>query len=136
MLEEAKARSGDLTPEEKDRIMWTVGSLYTGRCVYHCGLSHLRPFYKMHSGCGHGEQPEALCSDMGAYCFRQTLSTLQVFILLMTIHQDVQMKLQEEIEKITGGARLPELSDMESMPYVRCVMLELLRWQSVSPLGQ
>lgn len=54
----------------------------------------------------------------------------------MTLRQDVQAKIQREIETVTGGKRLPEFSDMDSMRYVRCVMLELLRWQTISPLGQ
>lgn len=31
---------------------------------------------------------------------------------------------------------MPDLSDMELMPYMRCVILEVLRWQPVSPLGE
>lgn len=54
----------------------------------------------------------------------------------MTIYRAVQVKIQEEIEQVTGGKRLPELSDMDSMPYVRCVILEVLRWQPVTPLGK
>lgn len=54
----------------------------------------------------------------------------------MTIHREIQVKIQEEIERATGGKRLPELSDMDSMPYVRCVILEVLRWQPVTPLGK
>ena len=54
----------------------------------------------------------------------------------MTINRGVQLKIQEEIEKVTSGKRLPELSDVDSKPYVRCVILEVLRWQPVTPLGQ
>jgi cytochrome P450 len=64
------------------------------------------------------------------------VSTLHVFVLAMTIHRTVQEKIQVEIEQITGGKRLPEASDMDHMPYVGCVILELLRWQPVAPLGE
>lgn len=63
------------------------------------------------------------------------VATLHVFILVMTTHRTMQLKIQEEIDQITGGKRLPELSDLESMPYVRCVILEVLRWEPVTPLG-
>ncbi|KAF8602809.1 cytochrome P450 [Ceratobasidium sp. AG-I] len=98
MLANAQTLPEDVTPEEKDYMMWTVASFYTAA---------------VHS----------------------TAASIHVFVLAMTIHREVQIKIQEEIERVTGGKRLPELSDMESMPYVRCVILEVLRWQPVTPLG-
>lgn len=53
----------------------------------------------------------------------------------MTLHRATQLKMQDEIDRITGGKRLPDITDMEDMPYVRCIILEVLRWQPVAPLG-
>ncbi|KAG8714191.1 hypothetical protein FRC08_012261 [Ceratobasidium sp. 394] len=56
------------------------------------------------------------------------ISTLQVFMLAMMLHPEVQVKIQKEIDQITGGKRMPESGDAERMPYMRCVILEVLRW--------
>ncbi|KAB5589457.1 Cytochrome P450 family protein [Ceratobasidium theobromae] len=106
MLRDAQSVSEKISPEEEDRIMWTAGSLFT-----------------------------AATDSLYPRAYNQTLSTLQVFVLAMTLNQPVQAKIRDEIERVTGGKRLPELSDMEHMPYVRCVMLEVLRWQPVAPIG-
>ncbi|CAE6381492.1 unnamed protein product [Rhizoctonia solani] len=62
-------------------------------------------------------------------------ATLQVIILLMMVYQDVQSKAQKEIDGITEGKRLPEMSDLQDMPYTRSVILEALRWLPITPLG-
>lgn len=53
----------------------------------------------------------------------------------MVLHPDVQAKAQAEIDALLGGSRLPEMSDRESMPYVCCIVKEVLRWWPVFPLG-
>ncbi|KAF8595469.1 cytochrome P450 [Ceratobasidium sp. AG-I] len=58
-----------------------------------------------------------------------------VFILAMTLYPEVQTKAQAEIDALLGGNRLPELEDQDSLPYVRCLIKEVLRWKSVVPLG-
>lgn len=136
MLADAQTLPENVTPEEKNRMMWTAASLYTGTSrinMHHlCALLIFSP-----------NQLQFIRSvQHGLYLFLltnvsfQTAASLQVFILAMTIHRSVQVKIQEEIERVTGGKRLPELSDMDSMPYVRCVILEVLRWQPVTPLGE
>ncbi|CEL54467.1 O-methylsterigmatocystin oxidoreductase OS=Aspergillus parasiticus GN=ordA PE=3 SV=1 [Rhizoctonia solani AG-1 IB] len=62
-------------------------------------------------------------------------ATLQVIMLLMTVYQHVQIKAQKEIDGVTNGKRLPEISDLQDMPYTRSVILEALRWLPVTPLG-
>ncbi|KAJ8690937.1 hypothetical protein PTI98_010555 [Pleurotus ostreatus] len=44
-------------------------------------------------------------------------------------------KGQEELDAYLG-ARLPAFEDIPHLPYVRAIMLEVLRWQSVLPLGK
>ena len=53
----------------------------------------------------------------------------------MTIFPDVQKKAQEELMAIVGPNRLPEYEDEQSLPYIRAVAKECLRWRSVVPLG-
>ncbi|QRW26743.1 cytochrome P450 family protein [Rhizoctonia solani] len=62
-------------------------------------------------------------------------ATLQVIILLMTVHRDAQAKAQREIDSVTEGRRLPEMGDLQDMLYTRSLVLEALRWMPITPLG-
>ncbi|CUA74813.1 O-methylsterigmatocystin oxidoreductase [Rhizoctonia solani] len=71
----------EITDKQKDRAMWTAGSVFTAAVESLHGV-------------------------------------LQIVVLLMTIHQDIQ-----------------KMSDMQDMPYTRGIILEALRWIPVSPLS-
>ncbi|KAF9807410.1 hypothetical protein IEO21_08237 [Rhodonia placenta] len=60
---------------------------------------------------------------------------LTTFILAMLVHPDVFKRLQEEIDTVTGGERLPEFEDRKDMPYLECVLMEVYRWNPPLPLG-
>ena len=53
----------------------------------------------------------------------------------MTMFPDVQKKAHEELMAVVGPNRLPEYEDEPSLPYLRAVVKECLRWRSVVPLG-
>lgn len=53
----------------------------------------------------------------------------------MMCFPEVQEKAQNEIERVIGNERLPTLSDIDDLPYVRALTWEVLRWQPVAPLG-
>lgn len=53
----------------------------------------------------------------------------------MTTHPEVQRKAQEELDKVVGRDRIPDLDDMELLPYTYALVLEVLRWYPVLPLG-
>ena len=57
------------------------------------------------------------------------------FILAMGIHQDVQHRLQRDLDSLIGRKRLPTPLDVKSSPYLQAVFLEVLRWFPVDPLG-
>ena len=59
-----------------------------------------------------------------------------VFILAMIRYPEVQIKAQEEIDRVVGQDRLPDFSDREILPYVQCVFIETMRWKPVAPLGK
>ncbi|CAE6502301.1 unnamed protein product [Rhizoctonia solani] len=63
-----------------------------------------------------------------------SVSTIRSFIMAMAIHQDIQAKAQMEIDAAIG-TRLPEIADWESLPYVQCIVKEVLRWRSALPLA-
>ena len=45
----------------------------------------------------------------------------------MLHHRDVYLKLRDELEEVVGPTRLPEYSDMESLPYLMAALKELTR---------
>ncbi|CAL1272915.1 unnamed protein product [Larinioides sclopetarius] len=59
---------------------------------------------------------------------RWTMYTIASFL-------DVQKKVQEEILQIIGQERIPEFQDMKSMPFSYAVLLEIMRFNTVSALN-
>lgn len=53
----------------------------------------------------------------------------------MVLNPHVQTKAQREIDTVLGQARLPTMADQERLPYVHNLVLELLRWHTVTPVG-
>jgi len=62
-------------------------------------------------------------------------SAMHTFMLAMVIHPDVYLKAQEEMDRVVGTARLPELDDRDSLPYLNAVIKETFRWHPSVPLG-
>ena len=53
----------------------------------------------------------------------------------MALHPHVVRKAQEELDRVVGGERLPELSDQENLPYIAALIKELLRWTCPLPIS-
>ena len=53
----------------------------------------------------------------------------------MLHYPDVMRKVQAELDTVVGLERMPEYSDEESLPYIRAVINETLRWRPVAVLG-
>ncbi|CAE7069787.1 unnamed protein product [Rhizoctonia solani] len=64
-----------------------------------------------------------------------THASLMCFVLAMIQHPEVQTRAQEEIDRVTNSERLPNVTDKDLMPYVQCIVQEVLRWQPPLPLG-
>ncbi|KAF9479967.1 cytochrome P450 [Pholiota conissans] len=64
-----------------------------------------------------------------------TISLGLTFLYLMTIHPEIQKKAQAEIDRVTGGSRLPDFEDRSSLPYIEAMYRELMRWMPPVPLG-
>ena len=64
-----------------------------------------------------------------------TVSAEYAFYLAMVLFPDVQKKAQAEIDAVVGSGRLPTIADQLHLPYVNAVVSEVLRWNSVAPLG-
>jgi cytochrome P450 len=63
-----------------------------------------------------------------------TVSALMTFFLAMTLFPDVQVKAQEELDRVVGD-RLPLSSDRERLPYIWAVVQETHRWHPVAPMA-
>ncbi|KAL7794247.1 cytochrome P450 [Trichoderma ceciliae] len=64
-----------------------------------------------------------------------TNTSLSSFILAMMMFPEAQRKAQEEVDRVTGGTRLPVLADREQMPFVEAMVTETLRWFPLLPMG-
>ncbi|KAK3335186.1 cytochrome P450 [Cercophora scortea] len=64
-----------------------------------------------------------------------TSSTLYAFVQAMLLYPDVQRKAQEEVDRVVGANRLPNMEDEDDLQYVRAIMKEALRWMPTTILG-
>ena len=48
---------------------------------------------------------------------------------------EVQKKAQAELDTVIGPGRLPQMSDMDSLPYMKALVREIVRWHVVAPIG-
>ncbi|KIJ57779.1 hypothetical protein HYDPIDRAFT_34800 [Hydnomerulius pinastri MD-312] len=86
----------------------------------------------------HNEEEVVIKSVAGttyAAAVETSSSALSAFMMAMIIFPSVQEKAQAEIDRITGGSRLPDFSDRDDMVYMEATYREVLRWSQVTPLG-
>lgn len=57
------------------------------------------------------------------------------FLEAMMMHPDVQRRAQALIDSAVGAGRVPEWHDLDTLPYVRCLMKETWRWRPPVALG-
>ncbi|KAG8035088.1 hypothetical protein G9C98_001578 [Cotesia typhae] len=62
-----------------------------------------------------------------------TTLTLDFLFLWMTVYQDAQAKLQDELDAVVGN-RLPDLSDRPKLPFTEAVITESQRLRLVTPI--
>ncbi|KAF8298244.1 cytochrome P450 [Clavulina sp. PMI_390] len=66
---------------------------------------------------------------------RTTTAVIGTFLYAMILHPEIQAKAQTEIDGITSGERLPTLADRPNLPYIDCILKEVMRWHPPAPLG-
>ncbi|KAM4056369.1 kinase [Hirsutella rhossiliensis] len=64
-----------------------------------------------------------------------TVASLSGFIVAMVMFPEVQRKAQEEIDRVIGTDRLPQLQDRDNLPYIESMVKEVHRWSTVVPMG-
>ena len=57
----------------------------------------------------------------------QTAVVLMTFIMMMTRHPEVAKKAQTEIDEVIGSDQLPSLQDRADLPYIDCILKEVMR---------
>ncbi|GAB1299662.1 Cytochrome P450 2D10 [Apodemus speciosus] len=61
-------------------------------------------------------------------------STLSWSLLLMILHPDVQRQVQQEIDKVIGQVRRPDMADQARMPYTNAVIHEVQRFADIAKM--
>ncbi|KAH9054050.1 cytochrome P450 [Lactarius deliciosus] len=64
-----------------------------------------------------------------------TSTTLQWWVLAMLAYPEVQSRAHAELDEVVGGARPPTFADLPSLPYIRAMVKETLRWSPTIPLS-
>ena len=54
----------------------------------------------------------------------------------MMLNPSAQEKAQAEIDKVVGSQRLPTMDDRPNLPYVNALLKEVLRWNTIVPMGE
>ncbi|KAJ3485898.1 hypothetical protein NLI96_g4619 [Meripilus lineatus] len=106
--------------EELERLKWAAFTLWTGKALYRYVLGPLVEiaFFLLPAGS------------------ETTWSAIEAFFLAMVLHPDVQRKAQKELDTVLGHGELPGFEDRDNLPYLNCVVQEVLRWTPVIPLGK
>ncbi|KAG2065417.1 cytochrome P450 [Suillus decipiens] len=66
---------------------------------------------------------------------QMTATTLHAFLLAMVLYPDIQTQARAEIDQAVGYDKMPCLNDRASLPYLDAILLEVLRWHAIIPLG-
>ncbi|EKM55870.1 uncharacterized protein PHACADRAFT_144742 [Phanerochaete carnosa HHB-10118-sp] len=64
-----------------------------------------------------------------------TVATLTTFVLATAKFPEIQVAAHEELDRVLGRKRLPEIEDKESLPHITAILHEVLRWNPVVPLA-
>ncbi|KAJ3561943.1 hypothetical protein NP233_g9884 [Leucocoprinus birnbaumii] len=79
-----------------------------------------------------------LVKDTAALIFmggaETTVSVISTFVLAIVCFPDVYSMAQAEVDNVLKG-RLSEDSDIDSLPYLKALLKEVVRWQPVFPMG-
>jgi cytochrome P450 len=64
-----------------------------------------------------------------------TSSILMGFVLAMLVTPEVQKVAQEELDRVVGPDRLPTMDDAPSLPYIRAIVKEAIRWMPTTVMA-
>ena len=64
-----------------------------------------------------------------------TSAAMMSFVLCMCHSPEWQKKIHEEVDRVVGDSRIPDFSDIPSLPTCRAVIKEVMRWRPVTAGG-
>ncbi|KAH9022346.1 cytochrome P450 [Lactarius pseudohatsudake] len=64
-----------------------------------------------------------------------TSTTLLWWVLAILAYPEVQTRAHAELDEVVGSARPPTFADLPSLPYIRAMVKETLRWSATIPMG-
>jgi cytochrome P450 len=76
-----------------------------------------------------------LAATMYAAGAETTSAVMAWWMLAMVTHPETQKRAQAELDAVVGRDRLPTFADYDSLPYIRAMVKEALRWRPVDPVG-
>uniref|UniRef100_A0A914XRM1 Cytochrome P450 n=1 Tax=Plectus sambesii TaxID=2011161 RepID=A0A914XRM1_9BILA len=74
-------------------------------------------------------------SDLWAAGMETTVTTLRWGILYIMLHPEVARRVYEEVDRVVGKDRLPQLSDRSAMPYTQATLNEIQRLGNIVPFN-
>ena len=61
---------------------------------------------------------------------------MYTFFGIMALRPDIQRQAQCELDSVLGQDRMPTFDDRSSLPFIDCIVFEVLRWNVITPLGR
>jgi len=113
-------------------------------------------FHPVEANVAKGDDHQSLCSTLIREENRNKLSSVErswlagtLFIggsdtiyvmiawwmLAILTYPETQARAQAELDAVVGRARLPTFADYSSLPYIRAMVQEILRWRPIAPLS-
>ena len=62
-------------------------------------------------------------------------TTIHWMVILIANHQEVQKRVQTEIDSVVERERLPVYEELSKLKYVEAVLLEMMRYKTVAPMA-
>ncbi|KAG9306928.1 hypothetical protein G9A89_004027 [Geosiphon pyriformis] len=75
----------------------------------------------------------ALCNEFMLAGTETVALTIYWLIAILANHPEFQQKAHDELDKVVGRERLPNISDFNSLPYIQSLIKETLRWIPLEP---
>ncbi|KAI9457602.1 cytochrome P450 [Lactarius psammicola] len=80
-----------------------------------------------------GREMAWLASTLYGAGAETTTSSMYWWMLAMVAFPETQRRAQAELDAVVGRSRVPSFSDLPSLPYLRAMVKEVLRWRSILP---
>ncbi|KAG1839420.1 cytochrome P450 [Suillus subalutaceus] len=122
---------------------WCFGGAFAliGRCRELCQQLLNEPFSEVKTQMANGTASHSLVADFLSQAHddadEDTMKAvaLTTFLMAMVLYPDVQARARAEIDQVMRHDRMPCLDDRASLPYLDAILLEVLRWYPIIPLG-